>query len=88
MSNIDEIIRDIKDNKIKYPELRQGETFVDDKIFLHLYKPNGTEVGEGKLFNSLEEGIKYFGSLDLKGEYYVRCKEAKNPDLWKVSIKF
>ena len=88
MSNINEIIRDIKNDKIKYPELRQGETFVDGKIFLHLYKPNGTEVGEGKLFNSLEEGAKYFGSLKLQGEHYIVCKEAKNPSSWRINVKF
>ena len=86
MNNIDEIIRNIKDTKIKYPELRQGETFVDGKIFLHLYKQSGVEIGEGKLFNSLEDGVKYFGSLDLKGEYYIICKEAKNPNNWRINI--
>ncbi len=89
MNTYNDILNKIRKKEIDYPVLRQGETFVGTKIYLHIYKKsNNSEIGDGKLFEGLEEAIKYYNSLNLKGEYYLMCKEAKDPNSWRIEINF
>lgn len=85
-TNKDQILQDIKNNIITYPELRKGETFNSSKMFLTLYDDKNIDLGYGKLFDSLKAGVEYFSTLDLKvGVYSIKLYSYDN---WSVQLEF
>ncbi|WP_195972424.1 hypothetical protein [Clostridium thermobutyricum] len=86
MISLDELIIKAKQKEIKYPILRQGETFVDERIFLYLYKENSTIPIKSKLYNNIETALIECKSTLEKGFYFIQCKEAKEPWIIKFEI--
>lgn len=86
---INEAIIKAKNKEISYPELRQGETFADDSIFLSLHKvENNSIVDRPKLHTTLESALQHYKSLNLKGNYYVYFDMCKIHGEWKINLEF